>query len=93
MVPSEKIQKIRPAADKPDMIDFSTPLAGMDAAAASLNRTAERIASIGGNPQGDSVNLGAEAVAMIEAKNEFAANIQVVRTADEMTRALLNVLA
>jgi hypothetical protein len=75
------------------MIDFSTPLAGMDAAAASLNRTAAKIANIGGNPAGDSVDLSADAVAMIEAKNNFAANVQVVHTADEMTRALLNILA
>lgn len=75
------------------MIDFSTPLAGMNAASESLNRTAAKIASIGGSPAGDSVDLGAEAVAMIEARNDFAANAQAARTADEMTRALLNILA
>jgi len=75
------------------MIDFSAPLAGMDAAAASLNRTAAKIANIGGSPAGDSVDLSADAVAMIEAKNDFAANVQVVHTADQMTRALLNILA
>ncbi|HEV2200895.1 MAG TPA: flagellar basal body rod C-terminal domain-containing protein [Bryobacteraceae bacterium] len=75
------------------MIDFSTPLAGMNAAADSLNRVAANVANIGGNPVGDSVDLGAEAVAMIEAKNAFAANAQVAHTADEMTLALLNILA
>ena len=65
----------------------------MNAASESLNRTAAKIASIGGNPAGDSVDLGAEAMAMIEAKNAFVANVQVARTADETTRALLNILA
>ena len=75
------------------MIDFSTPLAGMNATADSLNRVAANIANIGGSPAGDSVDLSADAVAMIEAKNDFAANVQVVHTADQMTRALLNILA
>jgi flagellar hook protein FlgE len=75
------------------MIDFSTPLAGMDAAADNLNRVATHVANIGGSPAGDTVDLSADAVAMIEAKNDFAANVQVVHTADQMTRALLNILA
>ena len=65
----------------------------MHAAADSLIRVADKIANIGGSPAGDSVDLGAEAVAMIEAKNDFAANVQVVHTADQMTRVLLNILA
>ena len=74
------------------MIDFSIPLAGIHAAESSLNRTAAQIAQFG-FPGGDSVNLSSEAVALIEARNSFAANVNVVRTEDQITTALLNLTA
>jgi len=70
----------------------NTALAGLDRASASLERTARRIASIGGSPQGDTVDLSAEAVAMIEAKIAYQANTQVLRTGDQMSKALVDVL-
>lgn len=71
------------------MIDFSTPLVGMNAAAQSLNKTAGRIANVGRSPAGDTADLSAEAVAMIEARNNFSANVKAAQTEDQMTRALL----
>lgn len=74
------------------MIDFTTPLSGMQQAETSLNRSAARIAKIGGSAASDSVDLSAEAVAMIEARNNFAANAKVARTEDQMNKSLLRIL-
>lgn len=74
------------------MIDPGIPLSGLSRAEGSLLQTARRIASIGGSPEGDTVDLSAEAVAMIEAKNAYQANLQVLRSSDEMTGMLLNVM-
>jgi len=77
------------------MIDFSTPLQtplqGMSQASASVDRAAARIASLG-TPAGDSVDLSAEMVALIEGKNNFSANVKSAQTMDEMTQTLLNMV-
>jgi flagellar hook protein FlgE len=74
------------------MIDFSTPLAGLNAATTSLNKVAANIANYGGSPTGNSVDLSADAVALIQAKNDFAANINVAKTEDQLTKSLLSIL-
>jgi flagellar basal body rod protein FlgG len=73
------------------MIDFQAPLQGMSLASASLDRAATRIASLG-TPAGDSVDLSAEMVALIQAKNNFGANVRVAQTMDEVTQSLLNLI-
>ena len=77
------------------MINFSTPLAtplqGMSQASASVDRAASRIASLG-TPAGDSVDLSAEMVALIQGKNDFGANVKSAQTMDEMTQTLLNMV-
>jgi flagellar hook protein FlgE len=74
------------------MIDFSTPLAGMNAAEQSINKIATNIANAGGSPAGDSVDLSAEAVALLQAKNDFRANANVVHAEDDVYRSLLKVV-
>ena len=74
------------------MIDFSTPLAGMSAAEQSINKIAANIANAGGSPAGDSVDLSAEAVALLQAKNDFQANANVVYAEDDVYRSLLKVV-
>jgi len=74
------------------MIDFSAPLAGMAAAEQSLNKVAANIANVGGSAAGDSVDLSAEAVAMLEAKNDFRANANVVHAEDDVFRSLLKMV-
>jgi len=75
------------------MIDFSTPLAGMSAAEQSINKIATNIANVGGNPAGeDSVDLSAEAVALLQEKNDFRANANVVHVQDDVYRSLLKVV-
>jgi flagellar hook-associated protein FlgK len=77
--------------DMSDMIDFQTPLQGMNNASASLERAASRIASIG-QPAGDSVDLSTETVALIQARNNFGANVKAAQTMDEVSQSLLNIV-
>lgn len=68
---------------------------GMQRAETQFNQAAENIAqypSSSSTPEGDTVDLSAQAVALIEAKNSFEANTQAFKAGDEMTQALLNVI-
>ncbi len=73
------------------MIDFSTPLAGLNQASSTVNKVASRVAQAG-TTSGDSVDLSADAVALLVARQNFDSNIKVIQTADEMTQSLLNLL-
>ena len=73
------------------MIDFQTSLLGMDRASASLDRAASRIAVIS-QPSGDTVDLSSEMIALIQARNNFGANIKVAQTMDEVTHSLLKIV-
>jgi flagellar hook protein FlgE len=72
-----------------DMIDFSQPLAGMQSAESTVNRVATKVASSGFN--GDQVDLSQEAVSLMSAQNDFASNVKVVQTMDEMNQSLLDI--
>jgi flagellar basal body rod protein FlgC len=62
--------------------------AGLDAAVRRLEASAQRTAGIGApNAQAD---FAAEAIEQIKAKEEFAANLQVIRTAGRLIGALLD---
>ena len=61
---------------------------GMQRAEGQLNQAAQAIAT----PQGDSVDLSAQAVALIQAKNNFDANLKTLQIGDEMTKTLLKVV-
>jgi hypothetical protein len=79
-------------ADMDCMIDFGAPLAGIQRAETSLNRTAVRLASLGA-PEGDSVDLSAEAVAMLAAKTAVQVNVNVARAEADLSRTLLDILS
>ncbi len=66
-------------------------LEGLEKAGASLDRTAKRIAAAV-DPE-DSVDLSAEAVALMQARNDYLINLKTAKTGDEMGRALLDILA
>jgi hypothetical protein len=68
------------------MDPLSIARGGLLAASARLEASAERTARIGVD---DSVDPAQEAVEQIQAKHQFAANLGVIRVADEMWRALL----
>ena len=61
---------------------------GIERAEGQLNQAAQAIAT----PQGDSVDLSAQAVALIQAKNNFEANLKTLQISDEMTKTLLKVV-
>jgi flagellar hook-associated protein FlgK len=77
--------------DMPGMIDFQAPLQGMDRATARLDLAASRIATIS-QPSGDTVDLSAEMVALIQARDNFGANAKAAQTMDEVTQSLLNMV-
>ncbi len=64
----------------------------MSAAGEKLDQAAARIAQWPGGGPADTVDLSAEAIALLEARNENAANVSVARTADEMDRATLDLI-
>jgi len=68
-------------------------LQGIQNAEAQFNQVAQKIAQ--GPPsssQGDTVDLSAQAVALIQAKNSFEANTAALKVGDEMTQTLLNAI-
>lgn len=73
-----------------DMIDFSTPLAGLERATTSLNQTASKIANL--STPGDTVDLSTEVVSLLQSKNDFESNTKVLQTENEMTKSLLNMI-
>jgi hypothetical protein len=73
------------------MIDFNTPLAGLERASASVNQTAAKIARGGFDAPGDSVDLSTEMVSLMQAQNDFKANTKVIQTEDDMNKSLLNI--
>jgi flagellar hook protein FlgE len=58
---------------------------GLQRAEGQLNQVAEAVAS----PQSDTVDLSAQAVALIQARNNFEANLKALQVDDEMTKTLL----
>ena len=71
---------------------MSAALSGMQNAQSTFERTAARIAAV--SPEtSDSVDLSSEMVAMLAARNQFQTNAHVIRTADDMQKKLLDMLA
>ena len=69
------------------MDPLSTARYGMMAAENRLTASAQRIAGWNG---GDDVDVAHEAVGQIQAQQQFTASTKVVRFADEMFRALMD---
>ncbi len=78
-------------------IGMTTSLQGMQRAENQLNQAAQNIAqgplSTSGAPEGDTVDLSSQAVALIQAKNSFEANTAALKVSDEMTQTLLQSIA
>jgi hypothetical protein len=72
-------------------------LRGLDQAQAQLEQAGGQLASIGANSSdgipADTVDLSQAAVSLLSAKNEFAANLKVLKIADELQRQTLDLLA
>jgi flagellar hook protein FlgE len=72
---------------------FSSALQGISRAEGQLNKAAGDIARASVAPSAvDSVDLSTSMVALLESRNNFAANTKVLKIADEMQKSLLDVL-
>jgi len=70
------------------MDPISTARYGLMAAERRFSDSASRVARMAGD---DSIDYGSEAVEQVQAKHAFSANVQVVKVADEMWQALLDI--
>jgi hypothetical protein len=72
-------------------IGMISSLQGIQRSEAQFNQAAQNIAQDPGpsTPPGDRVDLSAQAVALIQAKNSFEANTKALKVGDEMTQSLL----
>ena len=76
-------------------IGMTESVQGMQRAQNQFDQAAQNIAqwpSSSSAPQGDTVDLSAQAVALIQAKNSFEANTAAFKVGDEMTQSVLNVI-
>lgn len=69
----------------------SISLGGMEAAQHKVESVARRLAQPQ-SPSGDTLELSSDMVALLDAKNQFAANTKVVQTANDMQKKLLDML-
>jgi Flagellar basal body rod FlgEFG protein C-terminal len=68
---------------------------GLERSQDRFDHASSQLASAGLPPidsSGDTVNLRQAAVALLSAKDDFAANLKVMKTADEMQRGAINLL-
>jgi hypothetical protein len=83
--------------DDKEGVDLSAiALQGLERSQDRFDRASSQIAAAGLPPvdsTGDTVNLSQAAVALLSAKDDFAANLKVMKTADEMQRVAINLLA
>jgi hypothetical protein len=72
-------------------------LDGLNQAQARFDQTARRLASIGARSPAavlaDPVDLSTDMVSLISARNQFATNLRVARTAGEIERQAIDLLA
>jgi flagellar hook protein FlgE len=67
----------------------------MQRAETQFNQAAQNIVqgpSIKAAPQGDTIDLSAQAVALIQAKNSFEANTAALKVGNEMTQSLFKLV-
>jgi len=74
---------------------LSTPLQGLSRAEASFDRAAQNVSksftAAPQNPQ-DQVSLSDSMVSLLNAKNDYEANLKSLKVSDEMTTKLLDIL-
>jgi hypothetical protein len=70
----------------------SASVQGIQNAESLLNATATKIANQPASQSSDEVSLSEDAVALLQAKTEVAANVNAFRAADNLEKALLNIV-
>jgi len=68
----------------------SIALGGLEQAQSQLDSTAKQIAGLG-SPT-DTVDLSQAAVSLLQARNDFQANLATIKVNDQMTQSLFDVL-
>jgi hypothetical protein len=71
-------------------------LQGMEQAQGQMEKAAIRLATAGASPDGaalDVVDLSAEMVAMMSAKTDFSVNLSVLKTAAQLEKQAIDVMA
>ena len=72
---------------------YASSLQGMQRAETQLQKAAAGIAQWpNAAPDGDTLDLSAEMVALMTSRDNFMANVEAARTGDEMQRTLLNMV-
>jgi hypothetical protein len=83
-------------ADRTDMDISAIALGGLEQAQVQLGNAASSLAGAAGSPSppsSDSVDLSAGIVALMSAKNDFAVNISVLKTADQIQKYAIDLMA
>ncbi len=70
----------------------SIALGGLQQAQGQVEKAASRISAAGSGSPADTVDLSQNMVALLSAKSEFSANLNVLKVADEMQKSLVSVL-
>jgi flagellar basal body rod protein FlgF len=79
----------RPIRERRDLMDLKAiGLEGLQQAETKLERVARRRAAA----EGDLVQLSEDALAMIEARNQFEASLKLIATANELDQHTINLL-
>jgi flagellar hook protein FlgE len=76
-------------------IAATAALGGLQQAESRVNAIAGKIAASGGGStadSSDSVDLSTQAVALIQAREDFSANIGTLKVVDEMQKSLFDLL-
>jgi flagellar hook protein FlgE len=72
-------------------------LQGLEQGQVQLEKAAIRLANVGAeSPDGaslDAVDLSAEIVALMSGKTQFSASLSILKTADDIQKTTLNVMA
>ena len=74
---------------------LDSPLQGLASAEASFNKAADRISKsfvLSPSNSQDQASLSDAMVALLNSKNDYEANLQSLKTGNEMTKRLLDVL-
>ncbi len=77
------------------MVSMDTPLQGLNRAQESFDQAASKVAQpIELNqPQQDTVSLSDAMVSMLQAANDYQANLKSLEAGNQMQKSLLNILA
>ena len=67
-------------------------LSGLNQAQAAFQTAAARVADPAKSNAEDAVSLSSNAVALIQSKNQFASAVAVVKVADEVTKATIDLV-